>query len=53
MVNLDSNITNLIQSSLTVKASGSIAEQAQSDLQLPDGEDISILLDNEEKNSRR
>jgi hypothetical protein len=51
MINFDSNINNLTSSILSVKASGCIVDQAQSDLQLPDGEDISILLDNEEKNS--
>jgi hypothetical protein len=50
MINFDSNITNLTSSILSVKASGCIVDQAQSDLQLPDGDDITTLLNNEEKN---
>ena len=52
MINFDSNISNIIQSTLNIKASGSIVEDIQHDLELPDGEDISILLDNEEKNNQ-
>lgn len=51
MINFDSNITNLTSSILSVKASGSIIEQIQNDLNLPDGKDIQDLLDNEEKNN--
>jgi hypothetical protein len=50
MINFDSNITNLTSSILSVKASGSIIDQIQNDLNLPDGDDITTLLNNEEKN---
>lgn len=48
MINFDPNIDNIVSSSLQIKASGSIIEQIQQDLALPDGEDIKILLQNEE-----
>lgn len=51
MINFDSNITNLTSSILSVKASGSIIEQIQNDLNLPDGKDIQDLLNDEEKNN--
>lgn len=50
MINFDSNIDDLIPSVLDIKASGSIINDVKNDLQLPDGEDIGILLANEEKN---
>lgn len=50
MINFDSNIDNIIPSVLLVKASGSIIEQVNQDLILPDGDDIETLLANEEKN---
>jgi hypothetical protein len=50
MINFDPNIDNIVLSSLDIKASGSIIEQIKNDLNLPDGENIKILLENE-KNS--
>lgn len=47
MNNFDLNINDIVYSSLTVKASGSIITEAQNDLRLPDGEDITQLLQNE------
>ena len=47
MNNFDLNINDIVYSSLTVKASGSIIAEAQSDLSLPDGADITQLLQNE------
>lgn len=48
MVNFHPNIDNIIESTLVVKASGSIVDQAINDLQLPDGENIEKLIANEE-----
>jgi hypothetical protein len=47
MTNFDLNIDNIIESHLNVKASGAILDQVAIDLNLPDGENIDILLANE------
>lgn len=52
MINFDTNIDNIVSSSLDIKASGSIIQEAIADLQLPDGEDIKLLLENE-KNTKK
>jgi hypothetical protein len=53
MINFDPNIDNIVASSLQIKASGSIIEQIKKDLTLPDGEDINILLQNEENTPKQ
>jgi hypothetical protein len=47
MINFEPNIENIVASSLIIKASGSIIEEVKNDLNLQDGENISILLQNE------
>ena len=47
MINFDPNIDTIVASSLIIKASGSIIEEVKNDLNLQDGENISILLQNE------
>jgi hypothetical protein len=47
MANFDINLEHMISSELNIKASGSIIEQAQEDLNLPDGNNIEQLLADE------
>jgi hypothetical protein len=47
MFNFDIDISHLAASELHVKGSGSIIEQAQQDLNLPEGDSIEVLLGNE------
>lgn len=49
MINFDPNIDNIVESCLSVKASGAIIDQIANDLLLPDGQSISLLLENEKK----
>lgn len=49
MANFDINLDSIIESTLSVKASGSLNSAIEHDLSLPDGENIEILLANEEK----
>jgi len=53
MTNFNPDLNKIIPSQLVIKASGSIIEQINNDLKLPDGKDIQDLLKNEEKNSLR
>jgi hypothetical protein len=52
MINFEPNIENIVSSSLEIKASGSIIEEVKNDLNLQDGENISILLQNEKNISK-
>lgn len=52
MINFDTNIDNIVSSSLDIRASGSIIEDAKADLQLPDGEDIKSLLENDKNTTK-
>lgn len=47
MTNFDINLDSVVNSSLMVKASGSIIHDVKNDLNLPDGKTITQLLDNE------
>jgi hypothetical protein len=49
MTNFDFNIDNITSSELVVKASGSIIQEINNDLQLPDGDNIEVLLSNAQK----
>jgi hypothetical protein len=53
MINFDPNIDNIVASALLIKASGSIIEDIKNDLNLQDGENISILLQNEENTPKK
>jgi hypothetical protein len=47
MTNFDINLDSIVGSSLQIKASGSIIQDIENDLKLPDGKCIEKLLDNE------
>ena len=47
MSNFDINLDSNVGSSLQIKASGSIIQEAQNDLNLPEGESVENLLQNE------